>query len=95
MFFDFLEAAAALAPDGVPLCTCATWHRTLIRAFVIAPQAGELFDFLNVRGRLHEHGARRFFQQLITGVEACHAAGAPGFSIFTRPAAAYSQALIR
>lgn len=39
-------------------------------------QSGELFDFLNVRGRLHEGAARRFFQQLITGIEACHAAGA-------------------
>ena len=38
-------------------------------------QSGELFDFLNVRGRLHEGAARRFFQQLITGIEACHAAG--------------------
>lgn len=41
-----------------------------------AGQAGELFDFLNIRGRLHEDAARRFFQQLITGIEACHAAGA-------------------
>jgi serine/threonine protein kinase len=44
--------------------------------WLLLRQAGELFDFLNVRGRLHEGAARRFFQQLITGIEACHAAGA-------------------
>lgn len=38
-------------------------------------QSGELFEFLNERGRLRESGALRFFQQLISGIEACHAAG--------------------
>ncbi|KAF6003191.1 serine threonine-protein kinase [Cyanidiococcus yangmingshanensis] len=33
---------------------------------------GELFDFIVERGRLPEADARRFFQQLIGGVEYCH-----------------------
>jgi len=33
---------------------------------------GELFDFIVERGRLPENEARRFFQQLIGGVEYCH-----------------------
>jgi 5'-AMP-activated protein kinase catalytic alpha subunit len=33
---------------------------------------GELFDFIVERGRLPENDARRFFQQLIGGVEYCH-----------------------
>lgn len=57
---------------------CAARH--VVRVLRMTPgclrlQSGELFDFLNVRGRLHEGAARRFFQQLITGIEACHAAG--------------------
>jgi serine/threonine protein kinase len=34
---------------------------------------GELFDYIVERGRLSEQEARRFFQQIIVGVEYCHA----------------------
>lgn len=33
---------------------------------------GELFDYIVERGRLTESEARRFFQQIISGVEYCH-----------------------
>ncbi|CAA7410848.1 unnamed protein product [Spirodela intermedia] len=33
---------------------------------------GELFDFIVEKGRLQEHEARCFFQQIISGVEYCH-----------------------
>ncbi|CDF32209.1 SNF1-related serine threonine protein kinase catalytic subunit alpha KIN10 [Chondrus crispus] len=33
---------------------------------------GELFDYIVERGRLAEADARRFFQQIISGVEYCH-----------------------
>ena len=33
---------------------------------------GELFDFIVSRGRLQEHDARRFFQQIVCGVEYLH-----------------------
>ncbi|GJD12776.1 SNF1-related protein kinase catalytic subunit alpha KIN10 [Galdieria sulphuraria] len=33
---------------------------------------GELFDFIVERGRLSEDEARKFFQQIISGVEYCH-----------------------
>lgn len=33
---------------------------------------GELFDYIVKRGRLAESEARRFFQQIISGVEYCH-----------------------
>lgn len=33
---------------------------------------GELFDYIVERGRLSEGEARRFFQQIISGVEYCH-----------------------
>lgn len=33
---------------------------------------GELFDYIVERGRLAESEARRFFQQIISGVEYCH-----------------------
>jgi serine/threonine protein kinase len=33
---------------------------------------GELFDYIVERGRLSENEARRFFQQIIAGVEYCH-----------------------
>jgi 5'-AMP-activated protein kinase catalytic alpha subunit len=35
-------------------------------------QAGELFDYIVEKGRLHEDEARHFFQQIISGVEYCH-----------------------
>ena len=35
-------------------------------------QAGELFDYIVEKGRLVEDDARRFFQQIISGVEYCH-----------------------
>lgn len=34
--------------------------------------AGELFDHIVEKGRLNEDDARRFFQQIISGVEYCH-----------------------
>ncbi|CDW60495.1 calcium:calmodulin dependent protein kinase [Trichuris trichiura] len=33
---------------------------------------GELFDYIVKRGRLQEHEARHFFQQIISGVDYCH-----------------------
>lgn len=33
---------------------------------------GELFDYIVEKGRLQENEARRFFQQIIAGVEYCH-----------------------
>ena len=36
---------------------------------------GELFDYIVRRGRLPENEARRFFQQIISGVEYCHKHG--------------------
>mmetsp|Transcript_1691 Transcript_1691/g.5141 ORF Transcript_1691/g.5141 Transcript_1691/m.5141 type:complete len:524 (+) Transcript_1691:138-1709(+) len=33
---------------------------------------GELFDYIVAKGRLSEEEARRFFQQIIAGVEYCH-----------------------
>ena len=35
-------------------------------------EGGELFDYLVERGRLKEHEALRFFQQIITGLAYCH-----------------------
>ncbi|XP_074590089.1 SNF1-related protein kinase catalytic subunit alpha KIN10-like [Curcuma longa] len=35
-------------------------------------KAGELFDYIVEKGRLQEVEARRFFQQIISGVEYCH-----------------------
>lgn len=35
-------------------------------------QSGELFDYITERGKLTEHEARGFFQQLISGLECCH-----------------------
>lgn len=37
-----------------------------------SPQSGELFDYIVEKGRLMEDEARRFFQQIISGVEYCH-----------------------
>jgi len=36
---------------------------------------GELFDYIVSRGRLDEREARRLFQQIVSGVEYCHAHG--------------------
>ena len=33
---------------------------------------GELFDYIVKHGKLKEHEARRFFQQIISGVDYCH-----------------------
>lgn len=33
---------------------------------------GELFDYIVKHGKLQEHEARRFFQQIISGVDYCH-----------------------
>ncbi|XP_041971512.1 5'-AMP-activated protein kinase catalytic subunit alpha-2 [Aricia agestis] len=33
---------------------------------------GELFDYIVKKGKLQEHEARRFFQQIISGVDYCH-----------------------
>ncbi|XP_019881345.1 5'-AMP-activated protein kinase catalytic subunit alpha-2 [Aethina tumida] len=33
---------------------------------------GELFDYIVNHGKLQEHDARRFFQQIISGVDYCH-----------------------
>ncbi|KAJ7515275.1 hypothetical protein O6H91_22G008600 [Diphasiastrum complanatum] len=35
-------------------------------------KSGELFDYIVEKNRLHEDEARRFFQQIISGVEYCH-----------------------
>ncbi|KAK3042715.1 hypothetical protein RJ639_000773, partial [Escallonia herrerae] len=35
-------------------------------------KSGELFDYIVEKGRLHEDEARKFFQQIICGVEYCH-----------------------
>ncbi|KAM3269135.1 SNF1-related protein kinase catalytic subunit alpha KIN10 [Capsicum chacoense] len=35
-------------------------------------KSGELFDYIVEKGRLHEDEARKFFQQIIAGVEYCH-----------------------
>lgn len=34
---------------------------------------GELFDYIVARGRVKEKEARKFFRQIISGVEYCHA----------------------
>nr|XP_041632010.1 5'-AMP-activated protein kinase catalytic subunit alpha-2-like [Drosophila kikkawai] len=33
---------------------------------------GELFDYIVMHGKMQEHQARRFFQQMISGVDYCH-----------------------
>ncbi|KAG0486746.1 hypothetical protein HPP92_008841 [Vanilla planifolia] len=35
-------------------------------------KSGELFDYIVEKGKLNEEEARRFFQQIISGVEYCH-----------------------
>ena len=36
---------------------------------------GELFDYIVKHGKLKEEDARRFFQQIISGVDYCHRSG--------------------
>ncbi len=45
---------------------------TDVYVFIEYSSGGELFDYVIERGRLSESEARRFFQQLISGVEHCH-----------------------
>lgn len=45
---------------------------TDIYVFIEYSSGGELFDYIVERGRLGEGEARRFFQQIVTGVEYCH-----------------------
>lgn len=47
--------------------------RTDVYVFIEYSSGGELFDYIVERGRLSESEARRFFQQLLSGVEYCHA----------------------
>ncbi|OVA06747.1 Ubiquitin-associated domain/translation elongation factor EF-Ts [Macleaya cordata] len=46
-------------------------HRNIYVVMEYA-ESGELFDYLIERGRLQEDEARKFFQQIISGVECCH-----------------------
>ncbi len=43
-----------------------------IYVFIEYSSGGELFDYIVERGRLAENEARRFFQQIVSGVEYCH-----------------------
>lgn len=45
---------------------------TDVYVFIEFSSGGELFDYIVERGRLTESDARRFFQQLLSGVEYCH-----------------------
>lgn len=45
---------------------------TDVYVFIEYSSGGELFDYIVERGRLSESEARRFFQQLLSGVEYCH-----------------------
>lgn len=45
---------------------------TDVYVFIEYSSGGELFDYIVERGRLTESEARRFFQQLLSGVEYCH-----------------------
>lgn len=45
---------------------------TDIYVFIEYSSGGELFDYIVERGRLGEGEARRFFQQIVAGVEYCH-----------------------
>ncbi|RHN50091.1 putative protein kinase CAMK-AMPK family [Medicago truncatula] len=47
---------------------------TLTNIYVIMEymESGELFDYIVEKGRLHEDEARKFFQQIISGVQHCH-----------------------
>lgn len=45
---------------------------TDVYVFIEYSSGGELFDYIVERGRLTEKEARRFFQQILSGVEYCH-----------------------
>ena len=45
---------------------------TDIFVFMEYVEKGELFDYIVAQGRLQEREARRFFQQIVSGVEYCH-----------------------
>jgi 5'-AMP-activated protein kinase catalytic alpha subunit len=38
----------------------------------VCTSGGELFDYIVAKGRLSEDEARKFFQQIVAGVEYCH-----------------------
>lgn len=44
-------------------------HRYLVLEYV---QGGELFEYLVSQGRLSEAEARKYFQQIIIGLDYCH-----------------------
>ena len=46
--------------------------RTRIYMVLELVTGGELFDLVIKRGRLEEAEARRYFRQLVSGVEYCH-----------------------
>lgn len=63
---NFLKAFTANTLDfhHMPACNSPLTHAAF--------QAGELFDYIVEKGRLLEEEARRFFQQVTSGVEYCH-----------------------
>ena len=63
-FFDPVKARTA---DVVP-CNTSRHNSSL----PCCEQAGELYDYVVEKGRLLEEEARRFFQQVTSGVEYCH-----------------------
>ena len=73
---DLKSGRSVEISPGRSLSTCP--HHTFepylrypnIRLHVL--QAGELFDYIVEKGRLREDEARKFFQQIISGVEYCH-----------------------
>lgn len=62
----FLKAFTAHTLDFhyMPACNSPLTHAAF--------QSGELFDYIVEKGRLLEEEARRFFQQVTSGVEYCH-----------------------
>jgi hypothetical protein len=51
---------------------CRVMLRSAVSCAVLLTAGGELFDHIVEKGRLPEDEARRFFQQIISGVEYCH-----------------------
>lgn len=45
------------------------YYRYLVLEYV---QGGELFEYLVSQGRLSEQEARKYFQQIIIGLDYCH-----------------------